>query len=104
MDGWDIVELEPWMNILPSRWAFKCKRYPSGEVRKLKARFCASGDRQIEGVAYFDTFAPIVNWTTVRIILIMSFILDLATKQVDYTASFVHAPIDLPPNRNQMSE
>lgn len=30
--------------------------------------------------------------------------MDLATKQVDYTAAFVHAPFDLPPNLNQMSE
>ena len=82
----------------------KCKRYPSGEVRKLKARFRARGDRQIEGVDYFDTFAPVVNWTTVQIMLIVSVILDLATKQVDYTAAFVHAPIDLPPNHNQTSE
>ena len=104
MDSWDIVACKPWMNILPSTWAFKCKRYPSGEVWKLKVGFCARGDRRIVGVDYFDTFAPVVYWTTVRIMLIMSIILDLATKQVDYTAAFVHAPIGLPPNYSQMSE
>ena len=36
--------------------------------------------------------------------LIMSLILNLATKQVDYTAAFVHAPIDKPPNFHQMSK
>ena len=104
MQSWEVVTRESWMNVLPSTWAFKCKRYPSGEVRKLKARFCARGDRQIEGVDYFDTFAPVVNWTTVRIMLIMSIILNLSTKQVDYTAAFVHAPIDLPPHYEQMSK
>jgi len=104
MQSWEVVMREPWMNVLPSTWAFKCKRYPSGEVRKLKARFCARGDKQIEGVDYFDTFAPVVNWTTVRIMLIMSIILNLSTKQVDYTAAFVHAPIDLPPHYEQMSK
>ena len=34
----------------------------------------------------------------------MSLILGLATKQVDYTAAFVHGPIDNPPNYNQMSK
>jgi len=104
MQSWEVVSRESWMNVLPSTWAFKCKRYPSGEVRKLKARFCVRGDRQIEGVDYFDTFAPVVNWTTVRIMLIMSIILNLSTKQVDYTAAFVHAPIDLPPRYNQISK
>ena len=36
-------------------------------------------------IDYFDTFAPVVSWTTV--------ILGLDTKQVDYTCAFLHAPI-----------
>jgi len=47
MDVWEIVEQQRWMNVLPSTWAFKVKKYPSGEVRKLKARFCCRGDRQL---------------------------------------------------------
>jgi len=66
-DAWDVVDKQDWMNVLPSTWAFKCKRYPSGDIRKLKARFCAHGDRQLEGINFFDTFAPVVNWTTVRL-------------------------------------
>jgi hypothetical protein len=31
-DAWDVVDREPWMNVLPSTWAFKCKRYPDGSV------------------------------------------------------------------------
>ena len=58
---------------------------------------------KIEGVDYFDTFAPVVNWTTVRLMLILSVILGLETKQVDYTAAFVHAPIDQDPNWDQMT-
>jgi len=104
MNSWDVVDRQSWMNILPSTWAFRCKRFPNGEVRKLKARFCARGDRQISGVDFYDTFAPVTNWTTVRIMLIMSLILQLSTKQVDYTAAFVHAPIDRPPNYDQMSK
>lgn len=103
-DAWDVVERLPWMNVLPTTWAFRCKRFPDGMIRKLKARFCARGDRQIEGIDFFDTFAPVVNWTTVRLMLIMSIILGLATKQVDYTAVFVHAPIDKDPNWENVSE
>ena len=90
---WDEVVREDWMNVLPGTWAFKCKRFPTGLVRKLKARFCARGDKQLEGVDYFDTFAPVTNWMTVRLMLTLSTILGLATQQVDYTAAFIHAPI-----------
>lgn len=103
MRVWDVVDRESWMNVLPSTWAFKIKRYPTGLVRKLKARFCARGDRQIENVDYFETFAPVVSWTTVRLLLMLSVQLGLASKQVDYTAAFVHADIDLPPNYDEMS-
>ena len=73
-------------------------------MKKLKARFCARGDRQIEGVDFFDTFAPVVNWTAVRLLLILTAQLGLVTKQVDYTAAFIHADIDLPPNCDEMSK
>jgi Reverse transcriptase (RNA-dependent DNA polymerase) len=102
--SWDVVMQEPWMNVLPSTWAFRCKHYPDGTIRKLKARFCARADKQIEGVDYFDTFAPVVNWTTVRLMLVLSIILKLATKEVDYTAAFVHADIDRDPNWDNMTE
>jgi hypothetical protein len=36
MDAWEIVDCKDWMNVLPSTWAFKCKRYPDGMVQKLK--------------------------------------------------------------------
>ena len=95
MQVWDVVDRKPWMNVLPSTWAFRCKRFPSGLVRKLKARFCCRGDRQIDGIDFDsnDIFSPVINWNTVRLMLILSLILGLETKQVDYTAAFVHAPI-----------
>eukprot|EP00956_Cyclotella_meneghiniana_P000227 scaffold288_cov44-Cyclotella_meneghiniana.AAC.7 len=89
------LEREDWMNALPSTWAFKCKRYPDGRVKKFKARFCARGDCQKEGVDYFDTWSPVVSWTTVRCMLILSVLLDLKTVQADITAAFDHA--ELPP-------
>ena len=103
MGVWEKVDRQPWMNVLPSTWALKCKLFPSGLVRKLKARFCCRGDRQIKDVDYFETFAPVVSWTTVRLLLVLSAELDLATRQVDYTAAFVHAPIDKPPGWDTMS-
>ena len=93
-DAWDVVDREPWMNVLPSTWAFKIKRFPDGLVKKLKARFCVLGDKQLEGIGYFETFAPVVSWTTVRLMLILSLVLGLATRQVDYTATFLRASID----------
>ena len=103
MDVWEIVDRQPWMNVIGSTLVFKKKVYPSGLVRKLKAHFCTRGDKQLEGVDFFETFAPVVSWNTVRLLPVLSIQYELATRQVDYTTAFVHAPIDLPPNFDQMS-
>ena len=103
METWDIIDRESWMNVLPSTWAFKCKRYPDGTIRKFKGRFCARGDRHLEGVDFFETFAPVVNWNTVRLLLVMSIVMGLATSQADCTAAFVQSPIDKDPNWDSMT-
>eukprot|EP00956_Cyclotella_meneghiniana_P012674 scaffold18024_cov31-Cyclotella_meneghiniana.AAC.1 len=82
------------MNVLPSKWALKLKRFPDGLVKKFKARFCVRGDRQIEGVDFFETWAPVVQWTTVRSMMTLAAKMDLQSAQADITAAFVHAPLD----------
>ena len=55
---WEEVSRDKANKILPSTWTYKVKCFADGSVRKLKARFCARGDCQIEGVNFFDTYAP----------------------------------------------
>ena len=44
-----------------SIWSFKRKRFPDGRIMKHKARLCAHGEKQIFGVAYWDTYSLVVN-------------------------------------------
>mmetsp|Transcript_27707 Transcript_27707/g.81413 ORF Transcript_27707/g.81413 Transcript_27707/m.81413 type:complete len:191 (+) Transcript_27707:901-1473(+) len=93
MESRTIVPRRPDINVLGSTWALKCKRYPDGRVRKLNAWFCVRGDQQIAGVDFFDTYAPVVSWQAVRLLLILLVTQNMVIKQVDYTAAFVHAPL-----------
>ena len=61
-------------DIISAIWSFKHKRTPSGELIKHKARLCAHGGQQTEGVTYWDTFAPVVNWNKLIIFLTLSII------------------------------
>jgi hypothetical protein len=92
-DCWEYVKRTPDMNVLPSTWAFKIKRYPDGHVKKFKARFCARGNRQKEGIDYFETWAPVVQWSTVRIVMILAIKLNLMLVQCDITAAFIHGRV-----------
>jgi hypothetical protein len=87
MECWDVVDRPKNRSIVSSTWAFKIKCFPDGSVRKFRAR----GLEQVEGSDFDETFAPVVSWTTVRFLLMMSILLGLATKQVDYIDAFVQA-------------
>ena len=91
-DCWEYVP-NPGKNVLPSTWAFKIKRYPDGRVKKFKARFCARGDQQQEGIDYFETWAPVVQWSTVRIVMTLAVKLNLISVQCDITAAFIHGRV-----------
>ncbi len=84
----------PDKNVIESTWAFKLKRYPDGLAKKFKRRFCAWGDQQLEGIDNFETYAQVVQWTTVRLLLILEVLPDLKSKQGDITATFLHADIN----------
>jgi hypothetical protein len=79
--------------ILSGTWAFKLKRLPDGSPSRFKARYCVRGDQQTEGVDYFETYAPVVQWSTVRMVLTMILANGWATKQVDYTNAFAQADL-----------
>ena len=81
-------DLPPGANVLPGTWALKIKRYPDGSFRKFKARYCVRGDKQLEGIDYFQTYAPVVSWLSVRMLLILTIFADLSTVQVDYSNAF----------------
>ena len=50
--------------IIPGTWVLRIKRFPDGEIKKFKARFCVRGDLQ-DGV--YETYSPVAQWHSVRI-------------------------------------
>jgi hypothetical protein len=96
IDAWEMVHREDDMNVINSTWAFKCKRYPDGLIKKFKARFCACGDQQLEGIDFFETYAPIVQWMTIRLMFVLEVLLGLKLLQGNITCAFLH--VDLKEN------
>lgn len=93
MRAWEIVDRPIGATVLGILWAFKIKRFPDGLIKSFKGRLCARGDQQIEGVDFFETYAPVVQWTTIRLMLILEVLLGLKSKQGDVTAAFLHATL-----------
>ena len=49
---------------------------------------------QKEGVDFFDTYAPVVQWSTIRLLLSTGLTEGWATRQVDYTNAFAQANLN----------
>ena len=53
-------------------WISKRKRNPFGDLIEHKDRLCVHGGMQQEGIDLHNTFAPVVNWSTVRLLVMMA--------------------------------
>ena len=79
--------------ILPGTWVFRRKRAPTGHVIKHKARYCVRGDLQ---EVLDDTFAPVVAWSTIRVVLVFAVTQDWPLSCVDFSNAFVQAKLNTP--------
>ena len=64
---WRVIEksdLLPNANVVPSTWAFRIKKYPNGDFRTFKARFCVRGDLQKKSVNDIQTYSPVAQWAS----------------------------------------
>lgn len=68
---WSIEDLPKGKYFIDSKWIYKVKYKPTGEVQRLKACFLAKGCMQQEGVDYHDTFAPVAKHVMVRTLLVV---------------------------------
>jgi hypothetical protein len=79
--------------LLNAIWSYKRKRTRCGILRKHKARICTDGSKQQYGVDYWDTYTPVVSWSTVRMLLTLSSIHKWHSRQIDFAQAFTQPPI-----------
>ena len=75
-------------------WSFKRKRFPDGRLNKHKARICAHSGMQRWGQNYWETYSPVVNALTVKILLVIAKLHNLESKSIDFVLAFPQADLD----------
>ena len=93
---WELVKrahLPKGSKTILSVWAFKRKRLPDGTILKHKARLNAHGGMQRWGVDYHETYVPVVNWISVRILMAIALIHKLDTKSINFVLAFPQAEL-----------
>ncbi|CAI7759930.1 unnamed protein product, partial [Closterium sp. NIES-54] len=91
---WMLAELPEGRKTVGVKWLLKKKLWPDGTVEKYKAKLVAKGFSQRFGVDYNDTYAPVGNYTTVRVFLSITVAMDLDLLQLDVKKAFLHGTID----------
>jgi hypothetical protein len=79
---------------VPSVWSMQCKRdITTNEIKKYKARLNLHGGKQVFGMNYYKTYAPVVTWFVIRLLIVIGIIFDWALRQVDFIMAYPQAPI-----------
>ena len=71
------------------KWVFKIKR--NGVYR---SRLVACGYSQVPGVDFKESFAPVVNDVTFRIMLVAMIVWQLKAKIIDVETAFLHGDLE----------
>ncbi|KAG7578293.1 Retrotransposon Copia-like N-terminal [Arabidopsis thaliana x Arabidopsis arenosa] len=93
-DTWDITDLPPGKKAIGSHWIFTIKYKSNGEIERYKARLVAMGNRQVEGLDFDETFAPVVKMTTIREFLKIAAVKGWVVHQMDVHNAFLHGDLE----------
>jgi hypothetical protein len=81
--------------LLSSVWQMKRKRKPStGEISKYKARMNVDGSQMIKGLHYDETYAPVVQWSTIRFYISLAILSNWHTRKLDFVLAYTQADIE----------
>jgi Reverse transcriptase (RNA-dependent DNA polymerase) len=91
-NNWELVprqSVPKHIRILPTVWAMRRKRrLTDGTVYKWKARINVDGSKQTYGVNYWDMYAPVATWASIRTVMILVAQKGWKTKQPDFVQAY----------------
>ena len=87
-------DVTPHTQLLNAIWLYHHKHCPDGLLLKHKSHICADGSQQQYGIDYWETYAPIIHWSTICLVIMLSTLLKLKSWQINYTQAFPQAPLD----------
>ena len=89
-----LAERQSHPQTIGSKWVFKTKRDANNVVTRFKCRLVAQGYTQRAGRDYDETYAPVISYPSVRVLLAIAVQFDLDIGIYDVETAFLHAPLD----------
>ena len=93
-ETWELVALPEGRKAIENKWVFRVKRDKNGIEIKKKSRLVIKGFRQKYGIDYKETFAPVVQMQSLRLLLALSVINNWKSFQVDVKTAFLYGTLE----------
>jgi hypothetical protein len=87
---WHLVPTHHAHNVIDCKWVYNVKEKADGFIDRYKARLVAEGFKQRYGLDYDDTFSPMTEIATIRIILSIVVSRNWCLRQLDVQNTFLH--------------
>lgn len=91
---WKMVEIPENKKLIESRWVFRVKRNQDGTISRYKARLCAKGYAQKQGIDYNEIYAPTTRYDSIRVLLAVANMQDYEFKQFDIKTAFLYGELE----------
>ncbi|CAH9102405.1 unnamed protein product [Cuscuta epithymum] len=91
---WRIQDLPRGKKAIFCKWVYKIKYKSDGSVERYKARFVVCGNRQVQGINYSETFAPVAKMVTVHTILAVAASCHWELHHMDVDNAFLHGDLN----------
>ena len=90
---WSLCNLPPGKKVIGTKWVYKLKCKPDGNVERYKARLVAKGYAQEKGIDFEETFAPTCCMTTIRSICALTAYNGWNVHQLDIKTAFLNGDL-----------
>ncbi|MBW0543082.1 hypothetical protein O181_082797 [Austropuccinia psidii MF-1] len=94
LNVWEIVDKKPTDHPISTTWVFKIKRDHNHSVTEHKARLCAQGFHQIEGLDYLKMFSPTRKISSLQLLISHAARYNYSFHQMDVKSAFLNAPLE----------
>jgi Reverse transcriptase (RNA-dependent DNA polymerase)/gag-polypeptide of LTR copia-type/Integrase core domain/GAG-pre-integrase domain/Zinc knuckle len=91
-ETWNLVDLPKNSKVVGTKWVLKKKNLTDGNT-KFKARLVAKGYSQQDGVDYDETYAPVLKFQSLRMLLAMANEEEMHVHQMDVTTAFLYGEL-----------